>query len=317
MTQQAQVPAPLYRDPIFDGAADPMVIYNRHERAWWMLYTQRRANVDARGVAYCYGCTVGIAESRDGGNSWSYVGGLDLEFERGTNTFWAPEVIEHDGIYHMYVSYTRGVHHRFCGNAKILHYTSKDLWTWEMRGEVEIAAASVIDACVFRLPSGVFRMWYKNERSGSHTWAMDSDDLYCWRDAGPVITDCAHEGPNVFAFDGYFWMIVDCWNGQGVYRSDDLISWHRQADNILLLPGRRLEDGTIGGHADVAVSGGRAYIFYFTHPERTRDYYSDSNYETVPYGLRRSSIQAAELFVEKGVLACDRNRPFSMKLQDG
>ena len=40
------VPAPLYRDPITDGAADPCLVYNPFEKAWWMLYTQRRANAD-------------------------------------------------------------------------------------------------------------------------------------------------------------------------------------------------------------------------------------------------------------------------------
>ena len=37
--------APLFRDPIHDGAADPMVIYNEQEKAWYMFYTNRRANV--------------------------------------------------------------------------------------------------------------------------------------------------------------------------------------------------------------------------------------------------------------------------------
>ena len=32
-------PAPLYRDPITDGAADPVVIWNREEQSWWMLDT--------------------------------------------------------------------------------------------------------------------------------------------------------------------------------------------------------------------------------------------------------------------------------------
>ncbi|MEZ4836778.1 MAG: DUF6713 family protein [Caldilineaceae bacterium] len=38
--------APLFRDPIYDGAADPTVIWNRQEQCWWLLYTNRRANVD-------------------------------------------------------------------------------------------------------------------------------------------------------------------------------------------------------------------------------------------------------------------------------
>jgi len=36
---------PLFRDPVFDGAADPVVVWNRQERKWFMFYTNRRANV--------------------------------------------------------------------------------------------------------------------------------------------------------------------------------------------------------------------------------------------------------------------------------
>lgn len=37
-------PKPLYRDPVCDGAADPVVIWNPHVQRWWMFYTNRRAN---------------------------------------------------------------------------------------------------------------------------------------------------------------------------------------------------------------------------------------------------------------------------------
>ena len=47
-----EAPAPLYRCPVYDGAADPSVIYNRTEKTWWMLYTQRRANQDGADVSY-------------------------------------------------------------------------------------------------------------------------------------------------------------------------------------------------------------------------------------------------------------------------
>ena len=39
-------PAPLFRDPIHDGAADPTLVWNRAEKCWWMLYTNRRADAD-------------------------------------------------------------------------------------------------------------------------------------------------------------------------------------------------------------------------------------------------------------------------------
>lgn len=30
-------PAPLFRDPVTDGAADPVIVWNREEKSWWML----------------------------------------------------------------------------------------------------------------------------------------------------------------------------------------------------------------------------------------------------------------------------------------
>jgi hypothetical protein len=61
-----KVPAPLYRDPIYNGAADPMVIRKESDGKFYMFYTQRRANVPLEDVAYCYGTAIGVAESEDG-----------------------------------------------------------------------------------------------------------------------------------------------------------------------------------------------------------------------------------------------------------
>ena len=52
------VPAPLYKDPIFDGAADPMVIRKDENGKYDMVYTQRRAMQQVEGVSYCYGSAV-------------------------------------------------------------------------------------------------------------------------------------------------------------------------------------------------------------------------------------------------------------------
>jgi len=79
----APAPAPLFRDPIYDGASDPVAIWNRQEKNWWLLYTQRRANVDGPGVARVHGCDIGVARSTDDGHSWRYLGILPgLEYER-------------------------------------------------------------------------------------------------------------------------------------------------------------------------------------------------------------------------------------------
>ncbi|MCU1445737.1 hypothetical protein [Cryobacterium sp.] len=68
--------APLFRDPVFDGATDPTVIRNRETGQWWMFYTQRRASVEEPGVAWVHGSRIGVAVS-DTGDSWVYRGVLD------------------------------------------------------------------------------------------------------------------------------------------------------------------------------------------------------------------------------------------------
>ncbi len=307
-------PAPLFRDPIHDGAADPTIIWNQQEQAWWLLYTNRRANVPCQGVAWCHGTDIGIASSTDQGHTWRYRGILEgLPFERGRNTFWAPEVIWHDPLYHIYVSYVPGVPNDWSGPRAILHYTSPNLWDWHYESALPLSSNRVIDACVFRLPDGRWRLWYKDEAHQSHTYAADSHDLYRWETIGPVITDCAHEGPNVFFWQGSYWMITDTWQGLGVYRSRDAEQWTRQA-NILQGGGRRADDGTQGQHADVLVQGERAFIFYFTHPDRDgkRSY---GFHDTHPYTDNRTSLQAAELTLQDGVLVCDRDQPFDFTLQ--
>ena len=306
--------APLFRDPIYDGAADPTVIWNAEEQSWWLLYTNRRANVPCRGVSWVHGTDIGIASSADGGGSWTYRGILQgLEFERGRNTFWAPEIIRHRQTYHMYVSYVPGIPHDWSGPRSIVHMTSPNLWDWHYESTLPLSSDRVIDAGVMQLPGGVWRMWYKDEAHGSFTYAADSSDLHQWQVRGPVITDCAHEGPNVFRWRGWCWMITDFWAGLGVYRSDDAEHWQRQP-NILDTPGRRPDDGQIGAHADVLVQGERAFIFYFTHPDwdRTQQY---GMQDVHPYPVKRTSLQVAELDLENGILVCDRSRAFDWTLQ--
>ena len=91
--QGRPAPKPLYRDPVYDGAADPVVVYNKQEKKWWMLYTNRRANMqNAQGVDWCHGTRIGIAESADGA-TWKYVDTTDIGFRPNAGyTFWAPDV---------------------------------------------------------------------------------------------------------------------------------------------------------------------------------------------------------------------------------
>lgn len=300
------VPRPLFRDPTLDGAADPVVLWNRAERTWWMLYTNRRAWAPTAGddVAWVHGTDVGVASSADGGVNWLYRGVLEgLDTEPGRNTFWAPEIFDDGSTYHMYVSYITGVPTRWSGHSRtIRHYTSQDLVAWQFRSTLDLSSDRVIDACVFPLPAGGYRMWYKDEADDSTTHAADSNDLVTWRPTGPSVTHAPHEGPNVFELSGAYWMIIDEWAGQRVLRSDDLERWELQ-DRILDAPGSGADDGAIGLHADVVVVGDDAFVFYFTHPGRE----SDPATRNDTYERRRSSIQVARAHVVEGILRCDRN----------
>jgi hypothetical protein len=306
-------PAPLFRDPIYDGAADPVVIWNRQEKNWWLLYTQRRANAEGPGVAWVHGCDIGVARSADDGRSWRYLGVLPgLEFERGRNTFWAPEILWHEGAYHMYASYVPGVPRDWSGPRRILHYESPDLWQWTFQGPLTLSSDRVIDACVEHIAPNRWRMWYKDEAHGSHTYAADSPDLRQWTVEGEVIGGKGHEGPNVFSWKNQWWMITDHWDGLGVFRSSDALRWTRQANNILREPGTRPDDGVKGGHADVLVQGDDAWIFYFTHPGRVP---AAGNADT--YATRRSSIQVAKLELAGAEVICRRDEPFPFRLDPG
>lgn len=313
--QQAKQPdAPLFRDPVTDGAADPCLVYNPLEKAWWMLYTQRRANVETADVAYCYGNEIGIAYSEDNGKTWRYRGTLNLEFERGKNTFWAPDVVLHNGVYHMFVSYIRGVASHWSGTAAMIHYTSSNLWDWKYEGVVKLPKDDVIDATLIQLPDGKWRMWYKWD---SKSLFADSEDLFTWTgDATPAVSDKPHEGAKAFRFKDSYWFVTDEWQGMAVYKSDNLLNWKKQPDRILDTPSKRNEDGPSGSHGDVVVVGDKAYIFYFTHPGRTAHTKADLNeMGNIPYKLRRSSIQVAELEVVKGELIVkDRDKPFGIYL---
>lgn len=298
------IPAPLFRDPVFDGAADPTLIYSRAENAWWMIYTARRAaGPQLPGTEWIHGTALGVASSTDRGQSWLYRGtitGLDLEW--GTTTYWAPEVIDDGARYHMFVSVIRGVPSTWVGHDRVIrHYTSSDLVDWQFESTLPLTSSNVIDACVVALPNGGWRLWYKDEAAGSSTWYADSPDLYSWRVVGLATAHAPHEGPNVFRLGNWWWMIVDEWRGQRVLRSEDLETWEPQ-QLILDAPGHRDDDGTIALHADVVATGDDvATIFYFTHPERV------GNGDPLDYSGRRTSIQAARLRVVDNRLVCDRN----------
>ena len=70
-----QADRPLFIDPVYNGSTDPMVCYNPTTESYYMYYTSRRSNVDGlNGIESIHGSPIGIAESKDGGATWEYIG---------------------------------------------------------------------------------------------------------------------------------------------------------------------------------------------------------------------------------------------------
>lgn len=311
MNREILLPAPLFRDPIYDCPTDPTVIWNREEKQWYLFYTQRRATDTAVGVSWVHGTKIGVAVSEDGAK-WLYRGTLEgLDIERGHNTFWAPEILWAQGAYHMYVSYITGIPTDWEYPRRMLHYVSQNLWDWEFLGDVDLHSARVIDACVYETEPGLFKMWYKDENRESRTYAAVSRDLHRWEVLGEEVSDCAQEGPNVFSLGGKIWMISDFWSGLAVYSSDDCTHWTR-CPNLLEHSGTRPMDVGLGHHADVVVRDDRAFLFYFCHPCAC-ELPEDGNHPADFTDQQRNMavVQVVELFVQDDHLVCDRNAPVS------
>ena len=307
-------PKPLYRDPVYDGAADPSIIYDRAGGKWLMFYTNRRANVSGMdGVTWVHGTAIGVAESPDGAR-WRYRGTVvfpkEIPNTEEKPTFWAPAMVFDKGVYHMFVTVVPGVFADWGHPRTIVHVTSPDLAAWHYEGTLPLATNKVIDPCVFQMNDGSWRLWYNNESAGKTTYYADSPDLYHWTDKGSArLPRDRGEAPLVFRWRGRYWLLIDAFsnNGIGVYRSEDALNWVRQPSNLLAGPGAGKDDQKGGHHPEVVVSGDRAYLFYFVHPGVAAD--SDQP------DSRRSSMQVVELRESGGWLGCDRNAPTRVDLR--
>jgi hypothetical protein len=266
----ANIPTPLFSDPVFNGAADPSLVWNGSEKAWYIFYTQRRANQDLPGVSWAFGTKIGIAKSTDSGRTWTYAGTADgLSRGMKEETFWAPHVFEDNGTYHMFVTFIPIIAERFGGGEpQILHYTSKNLLQWEFSDAVDVGSDKIIDPGVVKLRDGKWLMVFRDDRQKSMTAKVTSPDLKNWTRVEDVTGQGRHEAPVVMFWKNKFWLFIDEWKGIAVYESDDGIQYTR--NNLILdQAGKRKDDNYLGSHPGLALAGDRAFIFYHCHAGKT------------------------------------------------
>lgn len=316
-------PQPLYRDPVFDGAADPCLIHDPARGLWVMFYTVRRANVAGLdGVSWVHGTPIGLAESRDGVH-WRYAGTVDFPADlpgagaqAGAATYWAPAVVAQDGVFHMFLTVVPGVFKDWNHPRRIVHLSSTDLRQWRYLDTLSLSSEKVIDPALLRLPDGSWRLWYNNEAAGKKIYFADSPDLLRWQDRGPALLSdqATHRGeaPLAFFWRGRYWLLIDLLRNDGLaaYRSDDGLHWTRQPGVLAQAPGRGRDDQNGAHHPEVVVHGDRAWLYYFVHPGVSADGSGRDE--------RRTSLQVLELGLgADGWLLAPRDLPTRVALPPG
>ncbi|HYQ57168.1 MAG TPA: family 43 glycosylhydrolase [Draconibacterium sp.] len=312
---------PLYIDPVYNGSTDPMVCYNKQAQKWYMYYTSRRSNVPGlNGIESIHGSPIGIATSKDGA-TWEYIGDCNIDYHPDENpTYWAPEVIEYEGTYHMYLSYVPGVFDNWEHPRDIVHLTSADGINWTKQSILKLSSNRVIDACIKQMADGSWILWYNNEVDNKAIYYAVSKDLYNWTDKGKVEIETVGEGPNVIYWHEKYYMIVDEWKGLSVFSSDDAMNWTKQEEYLIAgVPVEneeavnsnegqrrrvRMMDGTRGNHADIQLANGHAYMFYFSNIP------ADMN-------MRGSAVYVQDLiYNEDGTISCDPLAPCYINLNE-
>lgn len=318
--QARTAPAPLFRDPTYNGPCDPQIVWNHYTQEWWIFYTGRRSTLE--GGATWYACAIGVAASKDG-REWRHLGYCKFDGVGGTadmpNTYWAPGIIRDGDTYHMFVTKLPGHPEPFTGTANIVHYTATvDLLNdWTQVGPVGDPGQRIIDAGLLQV-GDTWRLWHKRP-PGGRTGMMSSPDLRTWTVHGLIGGDVnerpGHEAPYPFRWHGSYWLVTDPHRGLDIFQSDDAETWTLN-NTILLEDGSRPADYSRGRHPSVVVtSENRAFIFYHVEPDRYYDRRIPAPQKEV--SRKWSVLQVAELEYIDGNIVCDRDKPFDLFLPPG
>lgn len=309
--QPAVAPKPLFRDPVYDGAADPAIVRDAKRGEWVMFYTNRRASMppaaDPKDVSWFHATHIGIARSKDGAH-WRYQGIAAIPKSCTGATHWAPDVQRFGDTYHMWLTVVPGVFKDWNAPRFLVHLTSKDLKSWQCGERLDLGSDRIIDASVEALPKGGYRLWFNDERMNKAIRFAEGTDLVHWTIRGNAV-DTPGEGPKGFRWKGKWWLISDAWKGLLVLRSDDDgAHWIRQSDHLVADAGTIDTDRAKGQHPDVIVAGDRAYLVYFVHQSGEPEAAKDKDWG------RRTVMQIAELHEKDGLLSVDRNAPTEVDL---
>src|SRR5688500_18418942 len=151
-----------YRDPVWDGPTDPVLVLDHLTGEWVLFYTQRRATqTGLTGVEWVHGTAIGMARSSDGGLTWAYKSTVDGLVPPGTElpaTLWAPDIVRIGEQWIMYLTVIGGVRSDWTGNASIVQLASQDLVTWNYLGTIDVDSPRVIDAAVAICGDGQYRL---------------------------------------------------------------------------------------------------------------------------------------------------------------
>ncbi len=317
INQSDTIPCPIYNDPNYHGSADPEIVWNAHEKEWWIFYTGRRALREEGGTSAA--CPIGVAASKDW-KTWRFVGYCKFDGLGGKPdapfTYWAPGIIRDGDTYHMFVTFKPGIEGYWGGGGWwIKHYAApaNDLLNGWKVVEESLKSTHSIDATLLK-DNDKWLMWTRTEKDKIQgVFVAESKDLQSWTINGlakgdindKLITGYEYqEAPYVFLWKKAYWMITDPIGPDiALYKSEDLITW-KFVSKILDQPLAPSCNIGIARHPSVSVLGDRAFLFY--HVEPFRNY--DIPYPEVAPKNKKIFLQITELNYGNGKPFTDRSK---------